>query len=375
MMRFCHISGCLFLLLLGGVEMSTAFVPKPTPTSRSRSSPATKSTSSAVSLSTVPTTTTTTATDNNTSYFLSRDEVKPIIKIGKGDKQKIINGFGLWAMAVSFLTGPPWLLAMKIVQRFDNDTHRELFDLTGKIWAKTWLTLTNSYPTITGNLKRVEKGNSLGPCLYVANHASWLDIPVLCTVLDPVFKFIAKGELAKVPCIGTQLSGGEHIMIDRDDRKSQLRTFKETIGWLKKGVPIMAFPEGQRSYDGRLMDFKGGLFLAAVKTGVPIVPITISHTHAVMPSNSFFPVQSGRGKLHVHVHDQIDTTGKKEDELVEAVRSAFISTLPAEQHPIEKPPVPEDSNDGGDDSESKIVAETKPTVNVTEAKEEASVAA
>eukprot|EP00529_Nitzschia_sp_RCC80_P000860 CAMPEP_0113482780 /NCGR_PEP_ID=MMETSP0014_2-20120614/23097_1 /TAXON_ID=2857 /ORGANISM="Nitzschia sp." /LENGTH=373 /DNA_ID=CAMNT_0000376311 /DNA_START=181 /DNA_END=1302 /DNA_ORIENTATION=- /assembly_acc=CAM_ASM_000159 len=373
MMRFCHISGCLFLLLLGGVEMSTAFVPKPTPTSRSRSSPATKSTSSAVSLSTVPTTTTTTATDNNTSYFLSRDEVKPIIKIGKGDKQKIINGFGLWAMAVSFLTGPPWLLAMKIVQRFDNDTHRELFDLTGKIWAKTWLTLTNSYPTITGNLKRVEKGNSLGPCLYVANHASWLDIPVLCTVLDPVFKFIAKGELAKVPCIGTQLSGGEHIMIDRDDRKSQLRTFKETIGWLKKGVPIMAFPEGQRSYDGRLMDFKGGLFLAAVKTGVPIVPITISHAHAVMPSNSFFPVQSGRGKLHVHVHDQIDTTGKKEDELVEAVRSAFISTLPAEQHPIEKPPALEDSNDGGDDS--KIVAETKPTVKVTEAKEEASVTA
>ena len=214
------------------------------------------------------------------------------------------------------------------------------------------------------------------PTTTTIQYICTVDIPVLCTVLDPVFKFIAKGELAKVPCIGTQLSGGEHIMIDRDDRKSQLRTFKETISWLRKGVPIMAFPEGQRSYDGRLMDFKGGLFLAAVKTGVPIVPITISHAHAVMPSNSFFPVQSGRGKLHVHVHDQIDTAGKNEDELVEAVRSAFISTLPAEQHPIEKTPSPEYSNDGSDDgNNSKIVAETKSTVKVTETKEEASVTA
>lgn len=162
-----------------------------------------------------------------------------------------------------------------------------------------------------------------------------VDIPVLCTVLNPVFKFIAKGELAKVPCIGTQLSGGEHILIDRDDRKSQLRTFKETIGWLKKGVPIMAFPEGQRSKDGHLMDFKGGLFLAAKKTGVPIVPITIHHTHSVMPSNSLFPVQSGAGKLHVHVHEDIETEDKTEEELVALVRNAFLQTLPLEQHPLE----------------------------------------
>jgi hypothetical protein len=80
---------------------------------------------------------------------LSREDVKPIIKIGSGDKEKIINGFGLWAMFVSLLTGPPWMLAMKLVERLENDQHRELFDMTGKIWAKTWLTLTNSYPTVS----------------------------------------------------------------------------------------------------------------------------------------------------------------------------------------------------------------------------------
>jgi len=111
-------------------------------------------------------------------------------------------------------------------------------------------------------------------------------------------------------------------------------------------VPIMAFPEGMRSKDGRLMEFKGGLFSMAAKTKVPIVPITISHAHAVMPGNSLFPVQSGAGKIHVHIHEPIATTdGKSEAELAALVKEAFLSTLPFEQHPkdaLEQPPaVPE----------------------------------
>ena len=131
-------------------------------------------------------------------------------------------------------------------------------------------------------------------------------------------------------------------MIDRDNRRSQLKSFKDGIGWLKKGVPLMAFPEGQRSQDGHLMDFKGGLFLMAVKTGVPIVPITLSHTHAVMPSNALFPVQSGAGKLRVHVHDPIDAEGKTEEELAELVKTSFLKTLPLEQRPLEKMPSTEE---------------------------------
>ena len=99
----------------------------------------------------------------------------------------------------------------------------------------------------------------------------------------------------------------------------------------------MAFPEGMRSQDGRLMEFKGGLFSMAAKTKVPIVPITISHAHAVMPCNALFPVQSGAGKLHVHVHEPIETDGLSEEELVELVRESFLSTLPTYQHPATVP--------------------------------------
>ena len=99
----------------------------------------------------------------------------------------------------------------------------------------------------------------------------------------------------------------------------------------------MAFPEGKRSRSGRLMEFKGGLFSMAAKTKVPIVPITISHAHAVMPGYALLPVQSGAGKLHVHVHKPINADGRTEGELAELVRQAFLSTLPFEQHPFSSP--------------------------------------
>jgi hypothetical protein len=150
-----YLVGCSIItggsLQLGGmIEMTNAFVP---PHAGRRK----KGTSNSARAATVPPTTMMTDSTNSVgngvvdtrSFLLPEDNVRPIIKIGSGEKQKIINMFGLWAMVVSLLTGPPWLLAMKLVQRLENDQNRELFDMTGKIWAKTWLTLTNSYPSVS----------------------------------------------------------------------------------------------------------------------------------------------------------------------------------------------------------------------------------
>jgi 1-acyl-sn-glycerol-3-phosphate acyltransferase len=82
------------------------------------------------------------------------------------------------------------------------------------------------------------------------------------------------------------------------------------------------------------MAFKGGLFSMAVKTKVPIVPITICNTHAVFPANAVFPVQRGGNKVTVHVHSPIDTTDKTEAELEVLVREAFLSKLPKDQLPL-----------------------------------------
>jgi len=269
-------------------------------------------------------------------FVIPREDVHPIFS----PKGKVVNAFGVMVALVSLVTGPIWMAAMKTLQMVNKvfksfDPNRAIYDYTGKIWSRVFLWLSMSYPTLTGNVQYLKEHN--GPCLFVANHASWLDIPVLCTVLDPVFKFIAKGELGNVPCIGDQLRGGNHILIDREDRRSQLRTFKEGCGWLNKGVPLMAFPEGRRSADGRLMDFKGGEFSMAVRCNVPIIPITISNTHAIMPSYSLFPIQSGAGKLSVHIHPPINIDGRKEAELSELVREAIVSKLPIDQRPAPPP--------------------------------------
>ena len=186
-----------------------------------------------VSTTTAPTPTITVeTTDAKKSFVLSKEECQPIIRIGKNEKEKVINLFGLWCLFVSLLTFPIWMVAMTMVSTVlqpKKDDHYALFDSTGKVWAKVWLSLTNSYPTISGgtiqphqiepppppsqlssttNTDTTTKDmRTVGACLYVANHASWLDIPILCTVLDPVFKFIAKGELRNVPGIGQQLQG------------------------------------------------------------------------------------------------------------------------------------------------------------------------
>jgi 1-acyl-sn-glycerol-3-phosphate acyltransferase len=114
----------------------------------------------------------------------------------------------------------------------------------------------------------------------------------------------------------------------------------------------MAFPEGKRSQSGRLEEFKGGIFSMAVKANVPIVPISISNTHAVMPSNALFPFQNGNGKLHVHVHEPIEVEGRTEEELVAMVREALLSRMPLEQHPLERVAVAVAENVGGISSSS-----------------------
>lgn len=150
--------------------------------------------------------------DKNNNYWVPFEKVKfPIFKMGKGAKQKVLNLHGLLVVAASLITMPIWIMALSLEQLYMKinkkwDENRVIFDRTGKIWAKAWLKLTRSYPTQSGNVEML-KGDGIGPCLYVANHGSWLDIPIVCTVLEPVFKFIAKGDLKNVPGIGQQLRG------------------------------------------------------------------------------------------------------------------------------------------------------------------------
>jgi len=165
------------------------------------------------------------------------------------------------------------------------------------------------------------------PALYVSNHASWFDIPLVAQVIPNDFKFVAAAELASLPLVGQQLTDGKHVLIDRNTRRGQLKSFKESVAYLKRGWSIFAFPEGTRSRNGKMIPFKGGVFAMAVKANVPIVPISISGAFETYPSSAILPLLPNGENLKVTVHPPISVDGKTEDEIAELTRTAIASAV------------------------------------------------
>jgi 1-acyl-sn-glycerol-3-phosphate acyltransferase len=171
--------------------------------------------------------------------------------------------------------------------------------------------------------------------MFVANHCSWMDIPFMGVVIGwRNYKMIAKKELRKVPILGKAIQVGGHVMVDRTSRQSQLKTLKDGIAHLKAGVHLCTFPEGTRSKTGRLQPFKNGAFKMAQKAGAPVIPLSICNAHRVNPPYWMFPFIASHGIAKVVVHAPIESVGKTEDELAEAVRVAMIAGLPDDQKPI-----------------------------------------
>jgi len=210
------------------------------------------------------------------------------------------------------------------------------------IWGWLVLLLTGNAPIITGKYRTraLLKGRPAGSpgVMYVANHCSWMDIPYVAMAIGVSrnFKIVAKKELLRVPILGSAISTSDNITVDRTSRRSQIETYKKGVAWLRKGVDLCTFPEGTRSEDGRLSAFKRGAFKMALKAGSPIVPISISYTHVLNPKDWVFPVRPARlMPVRVHVHDPVETEGKTEEEVVEAVQMKLCEALPECQRPRE----------------------------------------
>jgi 1-acyl-sn-glycerol-3-phosphate acyltransferase len=121
------------------------------------------------------------------------------------------------------------------------------------------------------------------PYVFMCNHQSNFDIPVLLGNLPVQFRWLAKAELFKVPIFGRAMHAAGYISIDRSDRQSAFESLQKAADVLRGGVSIMVFPEGTRSLDGVLKPFKKGGFVLAIEAGVPVVPVAIRGTHGIMP--------------------------------------------------------------------------------------------
>lgn len=151
--------------------------------------------------------------------------------------------------------------------------------LIARFWGKTVLWVSGIGVTVKGH-KNILPGRS---CIFMANHQSNFDIPVLIAALPVQFRWLAKAELFRIPVFGRGMKGCGYISIDRSNRKSAFESLNRAAATIRNGTSVLIFPEGTRSYDGRIQTFKKGGFVLTVDAGVPIIPIIIDGTRSIMP--------------------------------------------------------------------------------------------
>jgi 1-acyl-sn-glycerol-3-phosphate acyltransferase len=123
--------------------------------------------------------------------------------------------------------------------------------------------------------------------VYMSNHQSHLDIPLLyATLPSPTIRMLAKTELFKIPLWGRGLRAAEFVEVDRSDHARAVRSIDQAAALVRDGVSIYLAPEGTRSRDGRIGPLKKGGFHLALGTGAPIVPVAVSGTLDILPRGS-----------------------------------------------------------------------------------------
>src|SRR6202167_3013913 len=169
--------------------------------------------------------------------------------------------------------------------------------------------------------------------IFMSNHVSNLAPPITVPLIPKRTSVLVKKELFRVPILGRAMRMGSLLPVDRGNREAgieEVRAAKQVIG---QGLNMTIYIEGKRSFDGKLLPFKKGPFYLAMECGVPIVPITITGTLAVMPKGRF-SIRPGR--VTVIFHPPIDPKDfGSRDCLMEKVRSAIDSGLPEECRTVE----------------------------------------
>jgi len=170
--------------------------------------------------------------------------------------------------------------------------------------AWSWLILaTTGVQVDVRGLQHLERGRTY---VFVSNHQSIYDIPVIFASLPFQLRIIAKQSLGNFPFLGWHLRRTGHLLVDRrkPDHAGILRKWK---GLVADGLSLIIFPEGTRSADGRVALFKAGSFLLAIEAQLPIVPVSVDGTRFVMRKNRLMTCP---GRVTMTVHAPVTTAGR-----------------------------------------------------------------
>jgi 1-acyl-sn-glycerol-3-phosphate acyltransferase len=242
--------------------------------------------------------------------------------------RKVVEGLGFlrtlfFTLPLIYLSTVALGVVVEAVAPFDRDRQQQ--HRLARLWARVLLAC--------GLVRvRVRGWEHLAPgrhYVYVANHQSYADVPVLLACLPPGVRFMAKASLFAIPFTGWYMRRAGHLPIDIDANNVQAnaRRLLQAVRSLRQGHSLVVFPEGGRSRSGALEEFKAGIFLAAVKVGVPVMPVTIAGTKRVLAMDSWV-IHPGRVELVLDDPVPTEGMGKAQlDGLVRQVRQRMEQNL------------------------------------------------
>jgi 1-acyl-sn-glycerol-3-phosphate acyltransferase len=164
--------------------------------------------------------------------------------------------------------------------------------------------------------------------IFMSNHVSNLDPPIITPLIPRRTSVMVKKELLTYPILGRAMRMGSMVPVDRGNRDAGIESVRISKQVVQQGLNMTIYVEGHRSFDGKLLPFKKGPFYLAMECGIPVVPITITGTHYLMPKGRF-AIKPGTATVIFHSPIEPKDFGSREC-LMEKVRSVIDSGLPEE---------------------------------------------
>jgi 1-acyl-sn-glycerol-3-phosphate acyltransferase len=222
-----------------------------------------------------------------------------------------------------------WSVVFSVFPGADNKIHK-----VARLWAKILLLLCNTKVKVIG----AENLLPWQPQILMANHQSDFDILISLAFIPVQFRWIAKKELFAIPVFGAAMRSAGYIEIDRSNREKAIHSIDEAALSIRRGKSIMTFPEGTRSRNREIKAFKQGPFHLAIKSGVPIIPVSIIGSGSIMPKRSL-RIKPGQTKIVIGKPiEAIHFNPEKRQDLMEKVRNEIIKNY-NEWQDSEKPDV------------------------------------
>jgi 1-acyl-sn-glycerol-3-phosphate acyltransferase len=194
--------------------------------------------------------------------------------------------------------------------------------------ARAWARMLLWVSGVTVKVEGLEKISPDGSYVFVSNHLSYMDTPVVLANIPVQFRFLAKRGLFQIPFLGWHLARAGHIRVPREDARAAVKTMGIAAQLIREaGISLIIFPEGGRSRTGRLSAFKEGAAFIAVRAGVPLVPMCLKGTREVLPFGSGH-IRSGT--VIMRIGEPISTVGVSDRErarITAELRSRIVELL------------------------------------------------